>query len=409
MSGLYKSVACLFALLIPACTWAQIYSGNNQVGVTTRTLPLPFVSTTLLPGFANSVTFTIVPSGGAGGTFVGGGTSVVVATNQAGLTASPQLTVNNVPGSFTVTATNSLNIAPVTFNVSTNACVSNPIVSGVGDNATDNSTLRYAVTNACAGSKITFASGLGVIKLGSRLRVDDNLTVQGPGAGSLALDGSGNTRLFFIGGGTVSISGLTLQNGLGKGGDSYTGGGGAGMGGAIFQNGGNLTVTNVAFNNNQAQGGIGTNTNAGPGGGGFGGNSAGSNGASGGDLLGLGGMGEFEFEPPSLGGLGGGGGAGDCTQPGLEGGVTPPPQAVSGAAEAGPSAKVASAEVVLAGLSLAMSRVRTTWILMAALAVGAATTASSLLRVASTFPASRAAVVALALAARSSNMPAPLL
>ena len=237
----------------------------------------------------SSVTFTVIPNGGAGGTFVGGGSSVVVGAGNY-FAVSPQLIVNNVVGSFTVTATDSADPA-VTFNVTTTACVVPAAVSGIGDSATDTTTLRYAVTNACAGSTITFASGLGTIKLGSRLRIDDNLTIQGPGSGNLAIDGQGKTRLFFVGGGNVSISGLTLQNGFGKGGDSFGGGGGAGMGGAVFQNGGRLNVANVTFIDNEAQGGSGVSLGVGDGGGGFGGDSEGSTGASGGDLFGVGGSG----------------------------------------------------------------------------------------------------------------------
>src|SRR5207302_10151754 len=131
----------------------------------------------------------------------------------------------------------------------------------------------------------------GPIKLNSRLRIDDSLTIQGPGASSLAIDGQSTTRLFFIGGGNVTISGMTLQNGLGKGGSSYWGGGGAGMGGAIFVNAGSLTATGVVFNNNKAQGGSHTGAVVTAGGGGFGGDAPQCcAGASGGDLFGSGGF-----------------------------------------------------------------------------------------------------------------------
>jgi hypothetical protein len=320
----------LLTIVAPSCIWAQIYSGDNQVGVTTRTLPQPFI--VLTAPNAGNVTFTVIPSGGASGTFVGGGTSVIVTPLANGSFAtSPQLTANNVPGSFTVTATDSAD-APVTFNVATTKCIAPPVVSGVGDTPTDPTTLRYALTNACAGSVITFASGLGAIKLGSRLRIDDNLTVNGPGAGSLALDGQGRTRLFFIGGGNVTISGLTLENGLGKGGDSGAGGSGAGMGGAIFQNGGNLSVANVKFVNNKAQGGSAGNTTLAFGGGGFGGDAsttgsdASSDGGSGGDLFGIGGS-AIHADYTISGGPGAGGrsgiGAGEgpeCCTPGGSGG-----------------------------------------------------------------------------------------
>ena len=57
------------------------------------------------------------------------------------------------------------------------------------------------MTTACAGSTITFGSGLtNPITLASRLRIDDDLTLQGPGAANLAISGANKTRLFFIGG-----------------------------------------------------------------------------------------------------------------------------------------------------------------------------------------------------------------
>ncbi len=327
-----KAVLCLFTALAPACAWAQAYSGDNQVSVTTRTLPQPFIVLTGLPPNGGNVTFTVMPNAGAAGTFPGGATSAVVYAGTGGFAASPQLTANHVAGSFTVVATDAAD-APVTFHVMTTPCVSPAAVSGTGDSVTDTTTLRYAVTNACAGSTITFASGLGSIKLGSRLRIDDNLSIQGPGSNSLSIDGQGTTRLFFIGAGSVSLSGLTLQNGLGKGGDSGTGGGAAGMGGAIFQNGGILSVANVKLINNKAQGGSARTVN-GFGGAGFGGDPslvpafgivyAGGNG---GDLFGVGGSGIHGIYTinggPGAGGssgFGAGAGAGVCCSEGGNGG-----------------------------------------------------------------------------------------
>ena len=59
----------------------------------------PFIVITADPYSGTNVTFTIVPNGGAGGTFVGGGTSVVVTTIAGGVATSPQLTANNAAGS----------------------------------------------------------------------------------------------------------------------------------------------------------------------------------------------------------------------------------------------------------------------------------------------------------------------
>lgn len=92
--------------------------------------------------------------------------------------------------------------------------------------------LRAAITaaNAAPGSTIVFQSGLtGTILLGSALpTILADTTIQGPGAGVIAIDGAGKYRIFRCGdgvyagqsvrtggaaGGKVSISGLTLQNG----------------------------------------------------------------------------------------------------------------------------------------------------------------------------------------------------
>jgi hypothetical protein len=289
----------------------MIYSGNNQAGVTTRTLPQPFIAQTTA---GNQVTFTIVPSGGAGGAFLpingfptptlsNGNTQAVVTADGQGYATSPQLTANAIPGTFTVTASDGVNTSA--FTVTTTSCVAPPSVTLLTDTGVAGE-LRYAVNNACAGSTIDLTALSGTITLGSRLRVDDNLTIKGPGASSLALDGGQSTRLFFIGNGNVAINNLTLQNGLGKGGDTHSGGGGAGMGGAIYQNGGSLTLAGVAFISNTAQGGNYNGVN-GQGGGGFGGNAGGSNeGASGGDLFGIAGA----QSGPGAGGNASGNGSG---------------------------------------------------------------------------------------------------
>jgi YVTN family beta-propeller protein len=304
-----------------------IYSGNYQAGATTRTLPQPFILQTAASG--NQITFNIVqdPVTGAGGTFTpitgftstitNNGTQAAVVTDSNGYATSPLLTANTTPGSFTVTATDGTGTA--TFYVTTSQCLTNPEVTVNTDSTTSDSvtgSLRQSVDYACAGSTITFQSGLGSpITLVNRLRIDDSLTINGPGANVLAIDGGGAARLFFIGNGNVAINNLTLQNGLGQGGATQWGGGGAGMGGAIFQNGGNLTVAGVTFSDNRAQGGqsgAGGNFN---GGGGFGGNASGyAQGGSGGDLFGInGGPGAGGGSPASsgvisqAGGFGGGG------------------------------------------------------------------------------------------------------
>jgi hypothetical protein len=142
-----------------------------------------------------------------------------------------------------------------------------------------------------------------------------SLTIEGPGAGNLTISGQGAVRPFFILQGNVSVSDLTIANGLAQGGAGGEGaGGGAGLGGGMLIDGTTgattVTLTNVAFAGNQAVGGAGGVWGNGPrmgGGGGAGGNggvgNGGAAGGGGGGFLGNGGSG-------SSGGGGGFTGAG---------------------------------------------------------------------------------------------------
>lgn len=53
------------------------------------------------------------------------------------------------------------------------------------------------------------------------LFINTSLTITGPGAGSLTLDGLGSNRAFHVFSGDVSISGMTITGGI----ESGTGGG----------------------------------------------------------------------------------------------------------------------------------------------------------------------------------------
>jgi hypothetical protein len=114
--------------------------------------------------------------------------------------------------------------------------------------------LNNAETPANAGSTITFASGLsGTIHLGSQLPpINEPTTIQGPGAGQLAISGDDSTRLMYIGGGTdrfpVTISGVTLTHGLAQSPP------GPRNGGAIFLDGADLTVADSILSGNRALG-----------------------------------------------------------------------------------------------------------------------------------------------------------
>jgi hypothetical protein len=238
--------------------------------------------------------------------------------------------------------------------VSAQTCVAPLCVSRADDSAPapEPGMLRYALAQAAAGAEITFAPGLS----GQTIRLDKgspnnyivinrDVSIQGPGAGQLAISGGGVTRIFFIAGAIVRISGLTLMDGVAKGGDGAGGdggagggGGAAGLGGAIFLAGGSLTLNGVALNGNRAiggnggAGGSGFSAGAGGGGGGFGGPGAGPAGGTPGFLAtygarmgagGAGGAGGVTPKPGADGGMwaGGGGGAVGVDQDGGRGAV----------------------------------------------------------------------------------------
>jgi hypothetical protein len=104
--------------------------------------------------------------------------------------------------------------------------------------------LRAAISAAEAApgnGTVMFAPGLaGAINLGSPLAISGNLSIQGPGASAIALDGQYAIRdLVVNAGATASISGLTVTGGFG-----YTGGG--------LLNNGTLTLANMTFKSNDA-------------------------------------------------------------------------------------------------------------------------------------------------------------
>src|SRR5438046_875003 len=112
-------------------------------------------------------------------------------------------------------------------------------------NDSDAGSLRQALAVANDGDTITFAVS-GTIGLTSgELLVDKNVTIEGPGAASLAVDGNANSRVFHIGPGkTVAISGLTITNGRVSG----------GSGGGIYNDQETLTLSNCTISGNVSSG-----------------------------------------------------------------------------------------------------------------------------------------------------------
>ena len=97
----------------------------------------------------------------------------------------------------------------------------------------------------------------GTIALDSPLpKISSNLTIVGDG--NDFIDGRNLYRVFYIDRGEVSISKLTISNGLAQGEDGHNGtGASAGMGGGLFVDEGNVILSEVTFDRNRAIGGDG--------------------------------------------------------------------------------------------------------------------------------------------------------
>jgi len=115
--------------------------------------------------------------------------------------------------------------------------VANTADSGAGS-------LRDALASAAPGDTIAFSAGVsGTIALSSTLAVAQNVTIDGPGAATLTLDGQNTVSIMSVAAAnTVTVSGLTFANGMGT------------AGGAI-QNAGTLSVAASLFTANKANNG----------------------------------------------------------------------------------------------------------------------------------------------------------
>src|SRR6516225_7422051 len=115
--------------------------------------------------------------------------------------------------------------------------------------------LRDTITNAKSGDTIVFdpsLDGQTITLTSDQLEIKKNLDIEGPGASLLAISGNDANRVFDISGGlTVTINGLTITHGLGKGGVQGSNSGGAG-GGAILNGGSTVNLANDVFINNQS-------------------------------------------------------------------------------------------------------------------------------------------------------------
>jgi len=122
------------------------------------------------------------------------------------------------------------------------------IITVTNTNDSGPGSLRNALAIANDGDEITFAVTGTITLTSGELLVDKNITISGPGADSLAVDGNAKSRVFYIGPATtVTVSGLTVTNG------SMTND----FGGGIYNDHSTLTLSNCTVSGNSATFGAG--------------------------------------------------------------------------------------------------------------------------------------------------------
>ncbi len=89
-----------------------------------------------------------------------------------------------------------------------------------------------------------------------RLEIFQDVTITGPGADSLTIDGQDASQILFMRNAVVSISGLTLTNGNANGSDSIVVSGVDNItGGAIYTIGGELNLSDAVVSSSSSQSG----------------------------------------------------------------------------------------------------------------------------------------------------------
>lgn len=121
-------------------------------------------------------------------------------------------------------------------------------------NDTGTGSLRQALATANQGDTINFNPSPNgrpqtILLTSGQLLINKRLTISGPGADLLAVDGNHASRVFYIGSGVdVTISGLTITNGLAPA---------PSFGGGIYNDHGTLTVSGCIISANLADAGVG--------------------------------------------------------------------------------------------------------------------------------------------------------
>jgi len=103
--------------------------------------------------------------------------------------------------------------------------------------------LRQALADANDGDIIDFAVTGTITLTSGQLTVNNSITISGPGAGNLTVDGNASTGVFYIDSGTtVTIAGLTITNG-----NAISNGGG------LYNESANVTLDTCIISANSAQ------------------------------------------------------------------------------------------------------------------------------------------------------------
>ena len=200
--------------------------------------------------------------------------AVTSGAQPTGLTLNSDGTWSGTPSAantfnFTVTATDNIGCTgsraysvvitscPSTFTVNNTGDGGDAIPGdGVCDDGAGHCTLRAAIEESntlgsCLPVTINFSVTLpATITLGSQLTVTRSVNISGPGADQLSVSGNDLVRVFNIGSGTVSVSGLSVVH------SHVTSASSNNFGGGIF-NSGTLTLTECSVAGNSATGGNG--------------------------------------------------------------------------------------------------------------------------------------------------------
>ncbi|MEP7288177.1 MAG: choice-of-anchor Q domain-containing protein [Chloroflexota bacterium] len=170
-------------------------------------------------------------------------TSTPTPTFTRTLTLSP--TISSTP-TITATRTPTISSTPTITAIPPILVVNKLADTNDGVCSVSDCSLREAVLTAPDGAVINFAAGLtGIIILGDQITINQNITINGPGATILTISGNNSSRIFYINTHIfVHINGLTFINGVSK---NYPS-----LGGAIYDTGYDLTITDCIFHDDKA-------------------------------------------------------------------------------------------------------------------------------------------------------------